>query len=353
MEKVKLRKLKILLLPGSFISPSARFRIWQFKQPLINSGFDVEVRVPAPDRIGKGDFFDRYLGIKLPPRLKSLLRLLSAIWQLRDAKKFDYIIANRDIVPELRVTFMEKGLIHKGSKLIFDFDDAIHLGKRSQKLASFLPGCYCVTPGNPYLAEYAQQHNSNVQIIPTVVDTSFYVPVPSRVPGKARIGWSGSSSTNTYCLPLLQPVMEQLAKELDFEFIVISNEDPNIHWEGVQTQFLLWTPETEVSNLQLLDVGLMPLNDSPFERGKCGLKAIQYMGIGIPALVSPVGVNKEIVTHGENGYHCSDQDDWVEHIKYLIKNEEVRMRMGTKARDTVVAEYSVVFALELWKKILV
>lgn len=349
---IKVKKKRLLLLPGSYNSPSARFRIWQFVQPLVLSGFNVSIRVITPDRKGYGKNVKSRLWKIFPYRVKSILRLISALWILKDAKRFNFIIINRDIVPELKIRFLEKYLIANDCKLIFDFDDAIHLGKRSEKLATFLPGCYFITPGNQYLADFALQYNSNVRIIPTVVDTTHYSPAVSRTPGKVRIGWSGSSSTNIYCLPILKPILELLSKELDFEFLVISNEDPKINWEGVQTKFLPWSAETEVSNLQLIDIGLMPLNDSPFERGKCGLKAIQYMALGIPALVSPVGVNGLIVTHNKDGFHCLDNSEWLKYLRLLISDRSLCSKLGTEARSKVVEFYSVEHAMNIWRSIL-
>ncbi|MEM0448039.1 MAG: glycosyltransferase family 4 protein, partial [Thermoplasmata archaeon] len=290
---------------------------------------------------------------KIPAIIKSLIRFITALWMLRDIKRFDYVITNRDIVPEIKVKFLEKLIIRSGVKLIFDFDDAIHLGPREKKLSAFLPECYYITPGNSYLAEYAKKLNNKVKVIPTVVNTEEYIPALTRKPGKLRIGWSGSSSTNIYCLPILKSILEKLSQKYDFEFIVISNEDPAIIWNGVQYKFIRWHPSTEVSNLQLFDIGLMPLNDSPFERGKCGLKAIQYMALGIPALVSPVGVNKEIVTHGEDGFHCYNEDEWIKHIEILINNKELLNEMGAKARQKIVSFYSINYAMNIWQSILV
>lgn len=346
------KKTRILLLPGAFNSPPARFRIWQFVEPLKAAGYEVTVRVPVPDRLGKGKNNNRFFWKKLPNRLKSILRVGSSIWMIRDIHKFEYVISNRDIIPELKLNFLEKKIIQKGVKFIFDFDDAIHLGKRETKLASFLPDCYYITPGNKYLAEYALTLNQNVQIIPTVVNTLYYKPISSRPPGKPRVGWSGSSSTNIYCLPILKDIIEELAKDIDFEFIVISNEDPKINWKGVQSRFIKWKPETEVADLQILDIGLMPLEDNPFEQGKCGLKAIQYMGVGIPALVSPVGVNQQIVTPEVDGYHCKTKGDWINNIKKLILDSDIREKMGANARAKVEKIYSVEAAMIIFKKLL-
>jgi glycosyltransferase involved in cell wall biosynthesis len=224
---------------------------------------------------------------------------------------------------------------------VFDFDDAIHIGPREKKLRKILPLFACVTPGNPYLAEFARQVNRNVTVWPTVVNTDQYTPTSQRRPGPIRIGWSGSNSTAKYCLPLLEKPLCEIASTHEFEFIIICNSDPQIRWPKVNSRFVPWTPDTEIAGLHEIDLGLMPLKDEAFERGKCGLKAIQYMGIGIPALVSPVGVNSEIVRHGEDGYHCRTAEDWVCYASQLIQNPALRIHMGIHARKRAAQNYSV------------
>ena len=183
-------------------------------------------------------------------------------------------------------------------------------------------------------------YNPNVSILPTVVDTDKYKPAAERLPGPLRVGWSGSRSTLEHCLPLLEGVITRLSGEEDFEFVVIAEVAPEIDWRGVKVRYIPWTAESEVAGLQQIDIGLMPLRDEPFERGKCGLKAIQYMGVGIPALVSPVGVNREIVVDGETGFHCNNEAKWVEKIRFLLRNEEARRQMGLAGARRAAETYS-------------
>jgi len=338
----------ILLLPGAYNSPAARFRIWQFVEPFKKAGYEVTIRVPFPDRENKNQNGQL---VKLPARLSSMLRIISAWWITRDAHTFFAVITNRDIIPELRITFLEKRIIKKGGKIIFDFDDAIHLGARQLKLKNFISGCTYIVGGNPMLRDYGLSLNPRTILIPTVVNTSYYHESKQTANELIRIGWSGSASTNKVCLPLLKESMVALAKELKFKFVVISNEDPSIDWEGVRYEFIQWRADKEVEQLQTFDLGLMPLNDTEFERGKCGLKAIQYMALGIPALVSPVGVNAEIVQHGISGYHCISVDDWKNYLLKLSAEPALRLEMGRNARQRVEKGYSVDYALSLWLKV--
>lgn len=173
------------------------------------------------------------------------------------------------------------------------------------------------------------------------INTSQYKPANVRPEGVLRIGWSGSHHTNIYALPLLKEPLEKLAKVLDFEFIIISNKNPEVDWNGVNSKFIPWTEETEVLGLQMFDIGLMPLKDEPFERGKCALKAVQYMAVGVPALVSPVGVNSFIVRDSIDGLHCNTIQDFSEKLMQLAQNESLRLEMGKNALKRVHDSFSV------------
>lgn len=338
--------MRILFFPGSHTSPSARFRIWQFVEPLRRLGHSVVVRVISPERSKGIPFQSSGLRIVLS-RLYSMKRLLSALYITRDIERFDVVMMNRDLLPEVSVDWLEPWLARRNPRLILDFDDAIFLGAREKKLRKILPHFAWVTAGNAYLAEFARPLNPNTSILPTVVDTARYRPAQSRPPGVLRIGWSGSSNTLRHHLPLLEGVITRLAAtsrltaEAEFEFVVIAEIPPRLEWRGVKQRYLPWNPAREVQDLQQLDIGLMPLKDEPFERGKCGLKAIQYGGVGIPALVSPVGVNRQIVINGETGFHCNDEDEWLARLRQLIADPDLRRRMGERACAHIEQHYSV------------
>jgi glycosyltransferase involved in cell wall biosynthesis len=248
---------------------------------------------------------------------------------------------NRDVVPETSISFIEPWLAKRNRRLIFDFDDAIHLGPREKKLRKILPCFAWLTPGNEYLASFVRQVNPHVSIWPTVVDTEYYHPIKEREAGPIRIGWSGSNMTLQTCLPLIEKIIIQLAQKVDFQFIVIAEVPPQISWPEVKWKYIPWTPQTEVEGLQQIDIGVMPLEDKPYERGKCGLKAIQYMGVGIPALVSPVGVNKNIINHGENGFHCNNEEEWLMYLHRLLLDKGLRKHMGSAGRNHVEKTYSI------------
>ena len=341
------RETKVLMLPGAHSSPSARFRMLELIEPLRNAGLQIECCIPTPDRTGRNAQGEVINTSRFSRRVGQIKRFLMVMKAVRNAGDFDLVFANRDIVPELAVRLPERYLFNRGIPLVFDFDDAIHLGPREPKVGWILQRASWATPGNATLAEFARRHCEDVTVVPTVVNTDHYTPDDDRTPGRVRVGWSGSESTNRVCLPILERPICELARKHDFEFVVISNEDPRLDWPGVRVKFISWAAESEVRDLRLLDIGTMPLKDSPFERGKCGLKAIQYMALGIPAVVSPVGVNREIVRDGDNGFFANEVEDWVRCISALVSDEGLRDSMGRAARTTVKEHYSHKTAVDL------
>lgn len=268
--------------------------------------------------------------------------------QLNNLQVGDIVITNRDIVPELRTVFFEKLVLRKGAKLIFDFDDAIFLGARRKKLNMIIPLMNHVVAGNTYLAKYAKELSSSVDIIPTVVNTELYALKTKINDSKFVIGWSGSDSTAKVCLPLIRSALEELNKKMDFVFLIISSEDPKLDWSIKDIRFKKWTEETEVEGIAQMDVGLMPLNDTEFERGKCGLKAIQYMATGIPAVVSPVGMNETLVEHQFDGFHAKNTSGWVQALEVLAANPTLRKTMGKRGRAKIEKAYSLHYAVNKW-----
>jgi glycosyltransferase involved in cell wall biosynthesis len=192
--------------------------------------------------------------------------------------------------------------------------------------------------GNQYLADYALEVNPNVTIIPTTIDTDKYLPIErDPKPETLTIGWSGSFSTVQH-LDTIRDVLQELAKTEKFKLRVIGT--PNYKLPGVVTEAIQWRSETEIEDLQKIDIGLMPLPDEDWSRGKCGLKALQYMALGIPTICSPVGVNTKIINDGENGYLVSTNEQWIAKLKELIHSADLRKRLGDRGRETVVDGYS-------------
>jgi glycosyltransferase involved in cell wall biosynthesis len=232
--------------------------------------------------------------------------------------------------------------------LVFDFDDAIYLADTSQanawsrgfksvtKVETICRVARHVTVGNEFLARYVKDRAREVTVIPSTIDTDAYQIQPraqNRVP---VIGWTGSVTTVPY-LMALAPALRRLREKREFELRVIG---ANIEIEGLAVRCLPWRAETEPDDLRALDVGLMPLPDDEWARGKCGMKALQYMALGIPPVVSPVGVNASIVLDGINGFHAATQEEWIDRIGLLLDEQALRRRLGQEARKTVEELYS-------------
>jgi len=232
--------------------------------------------------------------------------------------------------------------------LVFDFDDAIYLGDTSRanawsrrlksvtKVETICRVARHVTVGNEFLAGYAKDRAREVTVIPSTIDTNVYQIRPraqNRVP---VIGWTGSVTTVPYLMALAS-TLRRLREKQEFELRVIG---ANIEIEGLAIRCLPWRAETEPDDLRAIDVGLMPLPDDEWSRGKCGMKALQYMALGIPPVVSPVGVNTTIVRDGVNGFCACTEEEWIDRIALLLEDEPLRRSFGQEARRTVEESYS-------------
>lgn len=239
-------------------------------------------------------------------------------------------------------------------KIIYDFDDAIWLPNTSEenalaagvkwhgKVASICRWSSIVSTGNQYLASFARTYNSRVVINPTTVDTeNVHKPPVRKDPSDhvVHIGWTGSHSTLKY-LYLIESVMVQLEEEFPdkVRFVIIADRSPSLGLKNMM--FVQWSKEREISDLGILDIGIMPLNDDPWAKGKCGLKALQYMAMGIPTVASPVGVNTEIIEQGVTGYLCDTPEAWLMHLRRLVLDVDLRRQLGDAGRHKVAANYS-------------
>lgn len=239
-------------------------------------------------------------------------------------------------------------------KIIYDFDDAIWLPNTSEenalvagmkwhgKVASICRWSYVVSAGNHYLASFARKYNGRVVINPTTIDTANVHKPPAqkeRSDHIVHIGWTGSHSTLKY-LNLIESVMVQLEQEFPdkVRFVVIADRAPTISLKNML--FVQWKKESEIADLAILDIGIMPLTNDPWTEGKCGLKALQYMAMAIPTVASRVGVNTEIIEHGATGYLCDTPEAWLVHLRKLILDVDLRRQLGDAGRRKVVESYS-------------
>ena len=240
------------------------------------------------------------------------------------------------------------------NRLIYDFDDAVmyHPQKQRQqrrrqfRFSAMARSVDLAICGNQYLASHASHHTSSFVVIPTAVDTTRYHP--DKRPessfrsnnARVNVGWTGSSSTNCY-LNMVLPVLAKLSDQIEFTMISSNTAGLNLeNLDRIPFTFVPWTPETEVPQTARFEIGLMPLPDNEWTRGKCGCKALQYFALGIPAVCSPVGVNLEIIDHGRNGFLAETKDDWFEILQMLIDDPQKRRLVGRTGRETVEKRYA-------------
>lgn len=287
---------------------------------------------------------------------KGLLLLRNYRQRQQDLKKageYDIIFIAREAMM-LSSTRFERAFAQSGAKVIYDFDDAIWLNdtshanrffawmKKPEKIEKSIAYAHLVFAGNEYLAEYARKFNSHVMVVPTTIDTDEYARIPiQRKSDHIIIGWSGSITTIKH-FEFAIPFLIKLKEKFDDRIAIKVIGDGTYRNEALDIQGIAWNKQDEVKELSEMDIGIMPLPDDPWARGKCGLKGLQYMALGIPTIMSPVGVNTEIIQHGVNGFLASDTEQWVDVITRLIESRELREQIGEAARKTVIDKYSVV-----------
>ena len=342
-------KIKVLaLVPGIYdLFPGQRYRIEQWEPILRDRGVDITYAPFESETLRSVIYKGGNTAVKVAEVIRGFGRRVSTLSSL---KEFDLVYLFREAAIFGPAVF-ERWLGMSKIPYVFDFDDAVFVGYRSPAngYLSYLkfPGktrAICrraahVMAGNQYLADYALQVNQNVTVIPTTIDTGSYVlrPLDRPTSDTTTLVWSGTFSTVQH-LNTIRGALQKLAKEEKFKLRVIGA--PEYALEGVETEVVQWRAATEVEDLRPGDIGLMPLPDDQWSKGKCGLKALQYMALGIPTICSPVGVNSKIIRHGHNGLLAGSEDEWVTSLKRLIKSPEERARLGAEGRLTVENEYS-------------
>jgi len=329
-------------------SPSQRYRFEQYFSYLEENGIQCDLSY----LISEKDDQVLYQGGHYLPKFRILIKsILKRRKDLLAAKNYDFIFIQREAFMT-GSTYFERKLAKLKAPLIFDYDDAIwfedkgsHLGilsklKRPAKTADIIGMADIVVAGNAYLAEYGSKYNANVQVIPTTIDTKWYQPRKKGEDSQVVIGWSGSFSTIKHfeqIVPVLLKLKEKYQGKINFKVI----GDATYTHKELGIQGVKWQAETEVESLQEFDIGIMPLPDEEWTRGKCGAKGLQYMGLAIPTVMSPVGVNTEIITDGVNGFLADTDEDWFRKLEKLVEFPEFRSEIGAAGRETVVARYSV------------
>lgn len=346
--------MRILFLTRySRVGASSRYRTYQFLPWLKDHGVEVSV----------SPFFeDSYLRRIYAQGGRIGFDVLTSFWRrfvdLLRVRHFDLLVVEKELFPRFP-PWCEEILLRLGCKVITDYDDAIYVHYQKSlffrnKIDSVMRCSSAVIVGNSHLANYARQFNNKVYVIPTVVDLTKYTTIKEHRKGVSFIvGWIGTPKTVAY-LREVQVALSTLSKRKNLILKCIG-APPTFRLPGVPVENVPWSEESEVKQLLSLDVGIMPLTDDAFSQGKCGLKLIQYMASGLPVVASPVGVNREIVKDGVNGFLASKQEEWEERLDQLEKDVGLRVRLGREGRDLVERFYSLqVMApklLEIYNKV--
>jgi glycosyltransferase involved in cell wall biosynthesis len=322
--------MKALFLIEAWDSPSSRVRVLDLIPGLEACGIEAEVQI---------------YGRKLAAKLK----------MFQSCRRADVVFVQKKI-PTLWDGFF---LRQNSRKLVYDFDDAVYFRHEShgegihktslRRFANFLPKVDLTIAGNEFLAREARKFTHSVEVIPSTVHVD---EVPCRNHAETSpivIGWIGGV-INLQQANLLAPVLQELATKTPIEFRVISGEP--LDFPGVPCRFIQWEENTQHFELAKLDIGVMPLPDSLHAWGKCGYKALQYMSVGVPAIVSDVGVNRDIVQHGKCGYVAKSIPEFGSYLLKLAQSLRLRKSLGAQARARVEDYYSLNVAAKKLKKLL-
>jgi len=333
------------------IVPGQRFRIEQYLDELHKHNIHSQISPHFYPQEAK----TVYAHGKIPQKTLLYLKMIHrrfADYKALKRNQHDVLFVYRESLYGPSIYF-EKKYNHTSVPMIFDFDDAIWFNdtsdankklsflKKPQKTASIIALSDLVIAGNEYLADYAKQYNKNTIIIPTTIDTEYHKPIytKSKSDKKLTIGWSGSMTTVKHFNTLI-PVLKIIREKYPFveiSFIGEANyKNPELGVQGKP-----WKLDSEIEDIDEFDIGIMPLPNDEWSKGKCGFKGLSFMSMEIPTIMSPVGVNTNIIQDGENGFLADNDEEWVQKLSLLIESSELRKNLGKAGRQTVIEKYSV------------
>jgi len=321
--------VKVAAFTGGLNVPSARFRIRQLMPRLAQEDVTVDEFISPIS--------------SFPPRQ----RWLRPVWLVAGvASRIPQVIAaqNYDVTLLQREFFSTLSTLERFTRRprVLDVDDAIFLnrgGRFARKLAEQSDLVIC---GNDFLAERFAVWASRVCVLPTAVDTERYAPAAKQRDDVSVMGWIGTSSNYRYLSLIETAIAEVLSRHPETRLRIVSDQPPRFTWlPSDQVEYVRWTPGNEVSLIQSFDVGLMPLADGDWERGKCSFKMLQYMACGLPVVVSPVGMNRQVLGLGKIGLGVTQKDDWIAGLDMLITQPHTAKAMGKVGRQVILDHFGV------------
>ncbi len=338
--------MRVLFLIEGWISPAPRYRVLQYLPFLEREGVQFVVRALHGERY---PFF--YHWPVVGALYKAFARFFRRWYHLRDASAFDVVFQQRLSVPFS--AWLERRLVVRNPRLVFDFDDAIYQTEagpdatRARVFAEVVGLARSLVAGTDYLARKAGRPAT---VIPTVIDTDHYLPTVQRRRKELVVGWIGTASNYPNFAELV-PVLEQLAeRHPELRFRIVSDREPP--FALTRLDYSPWHKDREIADLQSFDIGIMPLADSDWNRGKCAFKLIQYMAVGLPVVAGKVGANCEVVLEGETGFLAAAPAEWEQGLERLIADAALRARLGARGRERCVAQFSIRAAREPFLRVL-
>lgn len=336
--------MKILVLTRySSLGSSSRYRFYKYIPYLQPKGFDFTIHTLL------GDKYINHLYCKTRlPFYEIIKEYLQRIFILLTKNRYDIIWLQQEAFPWIPAIF-EKALLKTNIPIVVDYDDAFfhRYDRHNSKIVRFflknkidqiMSISNVVVAGNQYLADRALKNKSKkVVILPTVIDINLYQTRFQSEEKLFTIGWIGSPHNAKY-ITTIQCALKEMSYYGDVKVILVGSGE--IILEGLPLEIKEWNESTEVEEILNFDVGIMPLEDNYWERGKCGFKLIQYMACGIPVIASPVGVNTQIVKHGVNGFLAGNDNEWIKYLLILKNDEKLRTEMGRNGRKLVEENYT-------------
>jgi glycosyltransferase involved in cell wall biosynthesis len=351
----------IILCPyPSGKAPSQRFR---FEQYILANDLSSNIMIRSfYSENGMKALYGHNLFIKLAYLVWFFVRRFSHVLE---ALFYQKVFIHRELAP-VGPPIFEFVLKLFNKKYTYDFDDAIWLSNVSEvnrkfdffkaywKVSNIIKWANYITVGNGYLGNYAKQFNNAVEVLPSTVDmvnVHYLVKEHEQQVEQIKIGWTGSHTTSAKYLPQVIDIINELSEKYPIEFIVISNQEPD--FEISNLHYIPWSKATEIEDLIKFDIGIMPIGTEEWEKGKCSFKAIQYMALGIPVVLSPYGNNLEVVEDGKSGLFAESKADWINALEKLILDVKLREELSNAGREKIKSDYSLKSQEGKYKKILI
>ena len=330
-------------------APSQRLKYEQYYKHIEEGGFNIKTSSFVSLRFWKIIYKKGNILLKIVYTILGYLRRTLDLFTLR---KYDVVYIHLWVTPfgfpiyEWLVRLIAK-------KVVYDIDDMVFLGHSSEanqllkglkgkkKMIYLMKTADHVITCTPTLDNFVRQYNTKTTDISSTINTDLYTLKKHEEKQTITLGWSGSHSTSKY-VKLLEPVFEILLKKgYNFDVLVIGDAQFYFQNKAIKLNAIPWSLNTEVEDLKKIDIGLYPLPNEQWVLGKSGLKALQYMALGIPSIATNIGANSRIIQHLKNGFLVNNKEQWIEAIEFLIQNTEERIKIGNKARETVIHKFSI------------